>query len=172
MHESKQKCLPGCWEVTPPWLMSFFLKQSSPSPSPLCSDAPSCFSAQSTVILSHLFYLLFTPWCFSQVTSPATEISQSTFAAHSKYNKHLYFPGIFFLYYFLHSIKTIAGFLSHSRDLLEIIAISHTYYILKNNKKVNRQRQSFWTLCGHRSQCEQDRNRFSGQRLTRGDHTL
>lgn len=118
------------------------------------------FLAQSTVILSHLFYLLFTPWCFSQVTSPATEISQSTFAAHSKYNKQLYFPGIFFLYYFLHSIKTIASYLSRSQDLLEIIAISHTYYIFKNNKKANRQRHSSWTLCGHRSQCEQDKPFF------------
>lgn len=89
-------------------------------------------------MLTLLFYLLtrLLGHGVSQVTPPATELCQSTFVAHSKY-KQLSFPGIFFFLYFilvsgfffflLHSIKTIAGFLSHSRDLLEIIAISHTY---------------------------------------------
>lgn len=47
-------------------------------------------------------------------------------------NSLLFLTGFFYYYYnyyyVLHSIKTVADFLSHSRDL-EIIAVSHMYYL-------------------------------------------
>lgn len=130
---------------------------------------------QNPVMLTLLFYLLTSLLghdTLSQVTFVATKLCQSTLAAHSKCNKQLAFPGIFFfplLFFTLHK-KPIAGFLSHSQDLLEIIAISHTYYILKKIKRsTDKERRSFWTLSD--TEAKERETSFHRQRLAKGNHT-
>lgn len=181
MRKSKQKCLPSCWEVTPPWLMSLCLKQSSPSPSPLHRDAPWRLSAHGPEMLSLLFYLLtrLLGHGVSQVTSPTTELCQSTFVAHSKY-KQLSFPGIFFsfilfwrLFFFFLTLHK-----NHCRFSFTFTRSPGNYchfpYILhiKKNEKVNRQRAAHSELPADTEASVSEREAsFHRQRLARGDHT-